>query len=132
MNVDGLRQLESSRLQHGGPEERVEVGDVLADEVVNLAIGIAPPSIERFAGLVTPFLRGCDVTDRRIEPDVEKIARRVGNFDPEIRCRSRDIPITKRVREKGPLQPVRRLGRHSARRLGPLVEELVEGFELHE
>jgi hypothetical protein len=32
-------QIEAGRLEHAGPEERVEVGDVLADEVMHLAVG---------------------------------------------------------------------------------------------
>ena len=36
VDVDLRRQAESGRLQHGRPEERVEIGDVLADEMVDL------------------------------------------------------------------------------------------------
>ena len=53
----------------------------------------APPGIEveplRFrVGLETRH-----VADRRVEPDVEKLARRFGNLEPEIGRIARDVPV---------------------------------------
>ena len=38
VDVDLLRQAEAGRLEHRRPEERVEIGDVLADEVVDFGL----------------------------------------------------------------------------------------------
>ncbi len=38
MNMDLLGQGKTCRVEHAGPKERVEVGDVLPDEVMDLGI----------------------------------------------------------------------------------------------
>jgi len=59
----------------------VKIGDVLADEVMNLGLlQIAPPVVELFAVLLAPLYRRSDVADRRIEPDIPVVARTVGNL----------------------------------------------------
>ena len=39
-------QRETGRLEHAGPEQRVEVRDVLADEVMDLHVVAAPPVVK--------------------------------------------------------------------------------------
>ena len=39
MYVHLVRQGKSCRFQHAWPKQRMEIGDVLANEMVNLAIG---------------------------------------------------------------------------------------------
>ncbi len=57
VDVDFRRQLEAGGLQHAGPEQRVEIGDVFADEVVDFdgrffgIFSARPPFVERLASL---------------------------------------------------------------------------------
>ena len=89
--------------EHAWPEQRVEVRDVLADEMVDLDIVAAPPVVQSLAVPVTPLLRGSDVADGSIEPDVPVVAGTVGDLESEIGCGSRDIPIAQRfVAGNGP------------------------------
>ena len=85
MNVNFFRQAQSRRFQHGGPEQRVEISDILTDEMMDFGGRTFPPVNQFFVVLFTPF--GCrpDVTDRCIEPDVPIVSRTVGNFKTEIR-----------------------------------------------
>src|SRR5262249_15852919 len=72
--------------QHPGPDDRVEREVVLANEVVvaNVAGGRRPPT--RGAGLgrasePRPFLRGAQVPDDRVVPDVDPLAVVAGHRD---------------------------------------------------
>jgi len=47
-------QVVAGGLEHAGPEQRVEIRDIFADEVVDFAIFGAPPVVELFAGAVAP------------------------------------------------------------------------------
>lgn len=45
--MDFVRELQAGRSEHPRPEQRVEISDVLADEMMDLGSGIdAPPFIE--------------------------------------------------------------------------------------
>jgi len=81
-------------LQFGRPEQRVEVEDVLADEMVELGLGIGLEilvEVEAVAG--AQILERTHVANRRVEPDVEIFARRIGDFKAEIGCVARNIPV---------------------------------------
>ncbi len=45
------------------------------------------------AALVEVILQRGQVADRRVEPDVEVLARRVGDLDPEVRRVAADVPV---------------------------------------
>src|SRR4051812_36400805 len=96
------RQRKASRLQHAGPEQRVKISDVLADEVVNFGRGRLPPIVELLAAALAPLPGAGNVADRRVEPNVPIVARRIGNFEAEVGRRARNVPIAKRVAEKVP------------------------------
>ena len=49
VDVDLRRQAETGRLQHRRPEKRVEIRDVLADEVMDFGRRAAPPVVEPLA-----------------------------------------------------------------------------------
>ena len=110
VHVDPVGKLESRGLQHGGPEKGVKVDNVLADEVVDLAVGISPPVIEDFFVLGAPIRSRRDIAHGRIHPDVEEMPRGVGNLKAEIGRRAADIPISQRLGEKGALELFRDLG----------------------
>ena len=132
VDVDFRRQTVAGGLEHAGPEQRVEVRDVFADEMVNLAIFRAPPIVEFLACAIAPLLRRGHVADRRVEPHVPIVAGAVGNFEAEIRGRARDVPIAERLAEEMALQVVGDLGLQVLARLRPLFQETVQLFEFDE
>ena len=84
VDMNLLGQAEAGRLEHGGPEQRVEIGDVLADEVVDFGVRVAPPVVELLTGAIAPFKRRGHVADGRVEPDVPVVARAIGDFEAEV------------------------------------------------
>ena len=75
----------------------MEVGDVLANEMVDLHVIAAPPIVKLLAVPVTPLPSGRHVANGRIEPDVPVVPGTVGDFETEIGCGSRNIPIAQRL-----------------------------------
>ena len=90
----------------------MKIQNILADEVIQLGLGIlAPEFVEVETIARAQVLEAGHVADRRVEPDVEILARRVGDLEAEIGRVARDVPV---------LQP----------RVEPLVE-LVGDLGLH-
>ena len=85
----------AGKVQHRRPEERVEVDDVLADEVDLLGVFGREFLLEVEPHLVTVRLERGEVADGSVEPDIEVLARGVGNFNAEIRCVAGDVPVGK-------------------------------------
>ena len=119
-------------MQHRGPEQRVEIGDVLADEVDLLHRLIGHEGIEVAARLGEVVLQRGQIADRRVQPDVEIFAWRVGDLDAEIRCVAADVPVGQagrffNIRVLVLLEPfldlVEHLGLQAARGLRPVFEE---------
>ena len=86
VHVDVVRHLvrRAGELEHRRPEQRVEVDDVLADEVDLLDGRVGEERREVDAALAQVRLEAREIADRRVEPDVEVLARRVR----ESGCRS--------------------------------------------
>ena len=90
------RLTELAAFQHRRPEQAVEVDDVLADKVIQLGRGVFLPVFVEAGGvaaLVAQVLEGAHVADRRVQPDVEVFARRVRNFEAEVRRIAGDVPL---------------------------------------
>ena len=88
------RRPVARELQHRRPEERVKVEDVLADEVVELGGRVlAPELIEVEPEPVAQVAKAAHVSDRRVEPDVEVLARRARDLETEVRSVARDVPV---------------------------------------
>ncbi|MNB92829.1 hypothetical protein D3C75_399410 [compost metagenome] len=90
------RLAEVAAFQHRWPEQAVEVDDVLADKVIQLGGGVFLPVLfkaDGVAALVAQVLERTHVADWRIQPDVEIFARRVRDFEAEVRCIAGDIPL---------------------------------------
>ncbi len=84
-------------LQHRRPEQRVEIQDVLADEVVLLGGRVrGHPRVEVEAQLAAQVLEAGVVADRRVQPHVEILAGRAGNLEAEVRRIARDVPVGQR------------------------------------
>ena len=81
------------------------------------------------AGALAPVPGRAHVADRRVEPDVEVVARRVGDLEAEVGRRPRDVPVAQRLGEEAVREPVGGLAGHPAGRLRPLGEEVVEALE---
>jgi hypothetical protein len=94
VRVHGRGLPEASALERRRPEQRVEIEDVLADEVVQLVAAVRLPpvlEIQPCPGAVVG--EGGHVTDRRVEPDVEILARRIRDLETEVRRVARDVPV---------------------------------------
>ena len=127
MHEQTARRAVAGVLQLGRPEQCVEVEDVLANEVVQLSLRVRLEvfvEIEPF--LAAQVLERTHVADRRIEPDVEILARRVGDLEAEIGCVARDVPVGELVfafRTKPFLHLVRRFRLQMAGFARPAAQE---------
>ena len=91
--VDGGGFAQPGAVQHGGPEQAMEVDDVLADEMVQLGGGVlAPVIVEAQAFAITIVLEAGHVADGGIQPHVEIFARVAGDLKAEVGGFTGDIP----------------------------------------
>ncbi len=93
VHEDAVRHLAATELQHRRPEQRVEGDDVLADEMDLLQIGVGQVGVEIDAVRIQQVLQRGQIAHRRVEPDVEILARRVGDLDAEIGRVTADVPV---------------------------------------
>ncbi len=129
VHMDMARRLAAAEVQHRRPEQRVEVGDVLADEVHLLDRRVGQIGVEVAAAAVEPGLQRREVAHRRVEPDIEVFARRVGDLDAEVRRVAADVPVGQRRSAVGAgREPfadlVEHFGLQPPRGLRPLLQEL--------
>ena len=106
MGVDVIGNLvrRSRELQHGRPEQRVKVDDVLADEMQLLGIGSGEKLREsaclaaraRLAG-VEVVLQRREIADGRVQPHVEILAGRIGDRNAEVRSIAGNVPVVERL-----------------------------------
>ena len=96
---DGGRHAESRAVQHRRPEQGVEIGDVLADEVIQLGGALRRPEVVEGQRRALGFAPGAQrletrhVADRGIQPDIEILPRRIGDLEAEIGRVARDVPV---------------------------------------
>ena len=91
MHENIVRHFAPGEMQHRRPEQRVKVNDVLADEVILLDLVVGHEFIKAallavclcFAQFEIGFEAG-QIADRRIQPYVKVLSRRVGNFDAKV------------------------------------------------
>ena len=102
MGTDASRHTEAAFMQHRWPEQGMEIQDVFADKVNQLGLGIRlPVGVEVQAFFFGKGLEGAHVTNRCIEPDIEILARRIGDGEAEVGCITRDIPVAELVLASG-------------------------------
>src|SRR5690606_3116784 len=83
-------------LQHGGPEECMKIKNILADKMIELCCRtLLPVFVEINTPFDTEFLETAHVTDRGIQPHIKIFICFTGNFEPEIRGVTRNIPVRK-------------------------------------
>ena len=92
----------AGRLQHGRPVEAVEADDLLAHEVKALA-GLFPVAVVRLPapGIRLAEAEGGDVVRERIHPDVEHVARIVGDRDPPLHPGPADAEVLQALPDHG-------------------------------
>ena len=103
VSVDAARRPVARLLEHGRPEQGMEVEYVLADEMDHFGLfgGSLPRvgervEIHRLAGrrsLVAIVAEAAEVTNGRVEPDVEVLAGRARYLETEVRGIARDVPV---------------------------------------
>ena len=110
----------------------MEVDDVLADKVIQLGRGVlAPEGIEiQLGGTGAEVLEAGHIADRCIQPDVEVLARLVGDLEAEVGRIAADIPFLQTgIQPFGDLVGHRILQGAAA---GPLLEHGLEVRQLEE
>ena len=97
--VDVVGRLVARKFQHRRPEERVEVDDVLADEVDHLgAAARLHESLEIEPLALAVILQAGEIADRCVEPHVQVLlVRDIGHADAEVRRVARDVPVGERA-----------------------------------
>ena len=132
VGMDPGRFAEARGLKHGGPEQRVEIDDVLADEVMQFGAGVGVPEgveVEVVAG-VRQILEARHVADRRVHPDVEVLVLGAGNEKAEVGGVPGDVPgLQAFVKPLGEL--VGHLRLHGAA-AGPALEQVAELRQVEE
>ena len=95
MHIDAGRLAKACAMQHGRPEQGVEVDDVLADEMVQFSPGVGSPEGVKveFRAACAQVLEAGHVADRGVEPDVEVLAGFAGNLEAEVGGITADVPF---------------------------------------
>ena len=83
----------AAEMQHGRPKQGVEGDDVFADEVVLLGGRVGHEGVVVATGFAEVVLQRGQIANRRVQPDVEILARGVGNLNAEIGRVAADVPI---------------------------------------
>ena len=81
-------------MQHGGPEQGVEIRDVFANKVVLLNVGVVDVGVVVHTDLGQIIFERCQVANGRIEPHIKIFAGCVWNFNAEIRRIAADVPVS--------------------------------------
>ena len=119
--------LAAAEFQQCRPEQRVKGDDVLADEMVLLQARLRHVAVVVLALFFQQIFQAGQVTDGGVEPDVEIFARRIGNFNAEVRGIPADVPVAQLgLAAFIVAKPLAHLVRHfrlQAPVLGPLLEE---------
>ncbi len=86
----------ASKLQHGRPEEGVEVKNVFANKVVLLHRRIfSNEAFKVTARVGAELFQACVIANRCVKPDIEIFTWGTWNFKTEIGRIARDVPISK-------------------------------------
>ncbi len=90
---DGGGLAQAGAVEHGRPEQTVEIDDVLADEVIQLGVGIRfPVVVEIDAFALAQILEAGHVAHRRVHPHVEILTGIAGDFEAEVGRFPGDVP----------------------------------------
>ena len=96
MHMHMVRQFAACKMQGGRPEQGMEIDNILADEMhlLQIRLGQIGLKISRAAAALDEQVFQCrQITDRRIQPDIEILARRIRYLDTKVRVVPADVPI---------------------------------------
>ena len=125
MNKHIVWHLHARKMQHRRPEQRVKVGNVLADEVILLGRWICHEGIKVATGFAEIIFQRGEVANRCVQPDIKILARCIRNFDPKVGRITADIPIAQSALALQPFAGfVRHFGLQARRIQCPLAQEL--------
>ena len=98
MRADAGGDAEAAFMQHGGPEQCMEVENVFADEVNQFGVGIGlPVGVEIEALFFGERFEGAHIADGGIKPHVKVFARCIRDGKAEVRGIPRDVPVAEFV-----------------------------------
>src|SRR3546814_17635462 len=84
VDVQSRGRAHAGAVQHRRPEQAVEVDDVLADEVVQLGLAAGRKVLEEVRAVAfAQRLEAAQVADRRVQPDVQELARVARDLEAE-------------------------------------------------
>ena len=143
VGIDRVGRLVAGAIQHRRPEQGMKVKNILANEVNHLVVlaGEELVEVDAFPGAVVP--EAGEISNGRIQPDVEIFARCIGDLETEVRRVAGDVPVGKfalLLVAKPLIHLVECLRLQMARGAGPLakeigalgqLEEIVLGFFPH-
>src|SRR5438067_9651659 len=109
----------------------MKIDDVLADDVVNLRLGIVPVGVKIPSGVSTKFLGGSDVPYRGIEPDVEIFILLTGDFEAKVRAIAAHVPVPQPFLQPG-LEKIPYLGLQAPWGVHPLAQKRFIGTQRKE
>src|SRR5690606_15094339 len=85
MHVNTGWLAETRTFQHGRPEQAMEVGDILADKMIQLSVStFVPEAVKVHTIGITVVFKAGHVANRRIYPYVEVFAGCIGNFKTKV------------------------------------------------
>ena len=94
MDTDFCGGAELGTLEHGGPEQGVEVDDIFTDKVIQLGFAVfIPVMIKIYAFSVAQVFKAGHVANRRIQPHIKILAWGIGYFEAKVGGVAADIPF---------------------------------------
>ena len=108
VSIDALRQFDTGGHEHGGPDDRVEADDVLADDM-----GVGGPEFLEELAVGVGIADAGDVVRQRVEPDIHDVLGVAWHFDApvELFARTRNGEVRQAAFDEGHdfIAPMRRL-----------------------
>src|SRR5215210_8723630 len=98
--MDMTGRAVTGELQHRRPEQRVEIEDVLTDEVDKLRVrSLFYERVEIDGLALSKVFKAAEIADRRIEPDIEILAGCIRDLKTEVGRVARNVPIVEALLE---------------------------------
>ena len=127
---DTARQRQACALKHRWPKQRVEVNDILPNHVDDFCV-IATPELIEGETFLLGVLRGCgDVSNGRVEPDIEVLIFTTWDGETKVRPITCDVPVTQTIFQPSLDKLARRILK-STGLFDPTFQKLLEVAKTH-